>query len=1162
MLLGLSLVALVAPTQKVAAASTASTHPQLALQIGHSSMVETVAYSPDGRELASGSSDNTIKLWDVQTGLLLRTLTGHTGIINSVAFSSDGRKLASGSMDNTIKLWNVQTGILLRTLTGHISSVDSVAFSRDARTIASGSWDKSIKLWDVETGRLKRTLIGHIGPIHSVAFSSDGRKLASGSMDTEIRLWDVETGRLLNSFSYGMGAWMRTVAFSHDGKRLAIGGKTSIQILDLKTGILQHTLDGHLLQINTITFSPDNRKLASSSPDQIRLWDVETGRLLNKFSDSPAPLVRPVAFSPNGAILASGNAYNTVTFWDVQKQKRIYTLGKHTNAIHAVVFSPDSRSLAVGSSDKTIKMWDMETGSLKRSLQGHTKSVHAVAFSPDGASLVSGSFVPDKSIKLWDSQTGNLRRTLSGHGGTVDSVVFSPDGKVLASGSFDGTIKLWDAQTGTLLRTLLHSSQSVLYSAKVVFSPDGKMVASGSDDGTIKFWDVATGSLLHTLKGHTDTIGAIDFSPDGRMLASGSHDRTIKLWNVQTGVLSYTLVGHASSVQSIDFSPDGKMLVSGDWEGNINLWKVETGALQHTLKGHIDIVESVSFSPDGRFLASGGYDATIRLWDPLTGHLLLTLLSLPESNRQGGGQAKGVIDLGEKDLTPGSNEWFAMTPQGWFDCSTNAANFVRWQVGNAIIPAERYWRRFRRPDLVRRALRREKVPEPDFTTKDMPPTTRFVGLSYDGRVEARSIGITLETRSRHEVKARDVVLLVNGRPLPPQQATPREIAASTSITPVSGGGASLATPDTQSMNLGKRAITLGEKAIVLGEKRVIDLGEKPITLGEKPGSSSMVQLDTRDSKVKQFTFQVPLPLGAKEVRLRAISYDISGLGSNWAEMIPLSRPKAQPVHGNLYVLSVGISLYKNADGKKFKNLKFAGADARDVTTRLQKEGKPLYQHVEVYRNAALLDGQATLPNIRAGLHWLQHKARPGQVDTVIVFLSGHGISDSQGKYSFPTCEFDPQNPRATSLSGEELQQELAGKLCAKNVFLFVDSCHSGGLTGEGNEDLNFEAKTSGVYMMASSGTTQSSYEYKGWGHGAFTLALLTSLQRQDLARNGAIRFNVLTYAVPNEISKLMLAAKQNPNEQEPVVPLEGRSLDEPVTQVRPWRNSKQQTSSR
>jgi hypothetical protein len=358
--------------------------------------------------------------------------------------------------------------------------------------------------------------------------------------------------------------------------------------------------------------------------------------------------------------------------------------------------------------------------------------------------------------------------------------------------------------------------------------------------------------------------------------------------------------------------------------------------------------------------------------------------------------------------------------------------------------------------------------------------------------------------------------------------------------------------------VGAKPLELGARALELGAK-ALDLGAKPLELGAKRVTTAGAPLVFTVGK--RYTFRVPLPLGAVQIRLRALAYDTAELGSNPVELTLLS-PHAQPVRGNLYVLCAGVGRYKNGSdagttssagssgSAGFSNLRFPDGDAGAIAARLQREGAPLYDKVEIFSGGPLLSEKATLENLRRGLKWLQQKGRPGQIDTVMVFLSGHGISDSQGRYYFPTYDFDKAKWKETSLSGRELEEALGGKLRARAVFLFVDTCHSGALAGARSDDLNFEVNSCGVYMLASSGATQYSYESDKWGHGAFTLALLRSLARADLQREGSIRFNALTYAVPEEVAKLMREAGQSETAMAPVVPLEGRRLDEPVAQVR------------
>ncbi|MFN9674579.1 MAG: protein kinase domain-containing protein, partial [Microcystis sp.] len=248
---------------------------------GHSNWVYSVVYSPDGRYLASGGSDNTIKIWEVATGRELRTLTGHSDFFRSVVYSPDGRYLASGSFDKTIKIWEVATGREVRTLTGHSGWVNSVVYSPDGCYLASGSWDKTIKIWQVATGKELRTLTRHSGWVYSVVYSLDGHYLASGSQDNTIKIWQVATGKQLRTLT-GHSDWVWSVVYSPDGRYLASGSRdNTIKIWEVATGKQLRTLTGHSEAVFSVVYSPDGHYLASGSQDNtIKIWEVATGKQL------------------------------------------------------------------------------------------------------------------------------------------------------------------------------------------------------------------------------------------------------------------------------------------------------------------------------------------------------------------------------------------------------------------------------------------------------------------------------------------------------------------------------------------------------------------------------------------------------------------------------------------------------------------------------------------------------------------------------------------------------------------------------------------------------------------------------------------------------------------------------------------------------------------
>jgi WD40 repeat protein len=505
----------------------AAARPGIAALTGDTDRIHSMAFSPDGNTLVSGSYDGTVRLWDVAAHRQIGApLAGHDDKINSVAFSPDGKTLATGGADGTIRLWDVATHRQIGApLASHAGVVYSVVFSPDGKTLASGSADGAIRLWDVATQQVARSWPTN-SPVFDVAFSPDGKILASGNLDDTARLWDVATLRPIGNPFIGY-----SLVFSPDGKILATGGYDHI----------------------------------------VRLWNVvsRTGTAVLTGHTKP---VNSVAFSPDGKTLAAGAADGTVRLWDMATRQPIGSpLNTHADAVNSVVFSPDGKTLAAGATDGTVRLWNVVSRTGMAALTGHTKPVNSVMFSPDGKTLAAGA--ADGTVRLWDVATRQpIGSPLNTHAGAVDSVVFSPDGKTLAAGATDGTVRLWDVATRQPIGSPLNTHADAVNS--VVFSPDSKTLATGGTDDTVRLWDMATRQQIgDPLIGHADWVLSVAFSPDGKTLVSGSADGTVRLWDMATRQpIGDPLTTDAGAVHSVTFRPDGKTLVSGSADGTARLW--------------------------------------------------------------------------------------------------------------------------------------------------------------------------------------------------------------------------------------------------------------------------------------------------------------------------------------------------------------------------------------------------------------------------------------------------------------------------------------------------------------------------------------------------------------------------------------------------------------
>jgi WD40 repeat protein len=585
---------------------------------GHTGSIYSVAFSPDGKYILTGSQDGTARLWDVQKGEEVRRFIVHKGGVSAVAFSPDGKLVVTGGNDGTVRLWDDKSGDEIKEFTGHANGVSAVAFSHNGKYLLTAGGDNTARLWDVETGELLQSFTGHSSFVSDVAFSPDDGYVLTGSFDTTARVWETTTGKELHAFTgHTQYSSVTSAAFSPDGKYVLTGNRDhTAQLWEVETGVEIRTFSDHTDSVNDVAFSPDGQYVLTGSEDKtVRLWNIQSGQEVRQFIGHQAG-VKAVGFSPDGQYVLSGGEDNTARLWAATSNASPRIFSGHTLGVTSVTFSPDGRYALTGSQDATARLWDIASGREIRSFIGHTKAINSVAISPDGRYALTGS--DDNTARLWNVETGQEVRVLTGHSiAGVVNVAFSPDNKyalTIGAGNttnvqFMGETLLWDIQSGRIVRDFNIGPGLVGDNGYGIgFSPDNKYVFTGP-----YLSDLETGKLIKTFNAFA--VHSLTISPDGKYVLTGDDDKTVRLWDAATGDLLRTFTQQVARGRSVAFSPDGKFALAGLDNNLAYLWDVGTGQQLRQFYGHSGRVDSVAFSPDGKYILTGSTDGTARLWD-------------------------------------------------------------------------------------------------------------------------------------------------------------------------------------------------------------------------------------------------------------------------------------------------------------------------------------------------------------------------------------------------------------------------------------------------------------------------------------------------------------------------------------------------------------------
>ncbi len=582
---------------------------------GHTGPVMCVAWSHDGRRIASGGTDGSVKIWDAAAGDQVSTLRDdrNSGAVFGVAWAPDGHRLASIAVGPRIQIWDAIGGKKTSDLKIDGEPQLSIAWSPDGKWLASTN-QHAIRIWETEFWKeafsSKPDRVGIDGPglVNSLVWSPDGLWLAWTHEKGKVKKWSVKTGREQLVRYWKKHAGTRSIAWSPDGQRLALSSRYEQiwvwPVTDTEKAPLE--LKGHTASVNELDWSLANRRIASASDDgTIRVWDPESGN-------------------------------------------ELFALRGHIGWIQDVCWSPDGRRIASAGDDGTVRIWEARPQE-SRSLPGTIRA----AWNPDGRRMAVVG--PDNNAMILDAQTGQVEQIFRHHARRfISAFAWTSDGQRLAASNSDGTVSVWDANTGEQVLEI-HADDRAGETRSVCWSPNDRYLATGGWSCAVKVWDAATGEEAFRLTGHECIIGSVAWSPDGRRIASASWDQVVKVWDVASQEERFHLLrdpraparalpainqklhivaygDQADGQSSIVWSSDSRRLFTGSGHGDISVWDMATGAELLRIHAHPTTVRCLSLSPDGRRLASGGNDREIKIWDAASGRQLLTL---PDDEPQG-----------------------------------------------------------------------------------------------------------------------------------------------------------------------------------------------------------------------------------------------------------------------------------------------------------------------------------------------------------------------------------------------------------------------------------------------------------------------------------------------------------------------------------------------
>lgn len=587
---------------------------------GHEGPVTRALYTNDGNQVLTASLDSTVKLWDAESGDLVRSYEGSEEGVFDLAISPDGRRFAAASGDGTVRIWSMADGSAPLVLQDHTRDVRSVAFHPSGSTLASASFDGSAKVWDTVSGELVATLAGHSAPVYWTAYSPDGTRLITEGADGKVLVWNAETWETELVIPGGDSEHVAHFDIAPDGRYVATYDGSRVSVWHLESGQLRTRYEAQEGVVRSIRFSPAGDQIVSSSQDgKAYVWSAGSGETLYIFEHGEG--MKDAGFSPDGRQVFTLSQRGTVKLWDLRTGEIEATLRGHGGAqriMFSAAYRPDSERVVTASWDGTARIWNVRDPWLPATLVRHPFPVQFAAVHPDGSRVVSSGIGAGLIVTDVATRTRIFSHAVAS---PWNKAVFSPDGASIATTGDGASPMILDAESADLI-SVFYGHEGEVY--HVAFHPDGRSVASCGWETTVRIWDPRTGEEMASLAGHQDMVNHVSFNHAGTQLVTASSDNTARVWSIQDRRSLLTLEGHESPLRWAEFSPDDSTIVTCSMDRTVRIWNASTGEQLQVLRGHERTVSSAVFSPDGTRIISSSYDGKIKVWDVFSGDELIT----------------------------------------------------------------------------------------------------------------------------------------------------------------------------------------------------------------------------------------------------------------------------------------------------------------------------------------------------------------------------------------------------------------------------------------------------------------------------------------------------------------------------------------------------------